>query len=379
MLGRVEVGDCRLQRSACHPRRFRVRPPAEVQPKDVVQLGRDIARLLDNASEIFLGDRDVQQRVRLDPARRIADRIVVHVERANVAERSVVDDLAEVVGVIVLRIAVTGRNPDSVLVFGPTRRLAIGTAIRNHQQERLATELEPAFQHLDDAAIRVLVQLVHEREVRSRTGTRLFRLPRHRPEKRALGQVRNIELAALASAELQIAIKLGRLAHHLDSIAEQDRRLLFRCAGRVNLGARLSVRNQPIEPDAARQGRLAVTLALLDVGPPEPPRLVRSHPPEQRTDYEHLRRMQQKRPILELTLAQPKPGLEEPERPSRRLGIEPQITPLEVIQMPPARVPDMGPSYDRPGDNRLGICSRPVSQRIRPASSASRRHGSARP
>jgi hypothetical protein len=55
-----------------------------------------------------------------------------------------------------------------VLVLFPANRIAIGAAVGNHQQQRLAAELEAALEHFHHAAVGMLVNLVAQRHVRPR-------------------------------------------------------------------------------------------------------------------------------------------------------------------------------------------------------------------
>ena len=59
-----------------------------------------------------------QQRVRLDPAAGVGQRIVAFIKRADIAERRVVDDLPEV-SRIGHRIGIARRHANAVLVFLP--------------------------------------------------------------------------------------------------------------------------------------------------------------------------------------------------------------------------------------------------------------------
>jgi hypothetical protein len=68
------------------------------------------------------------------------------------------------------------------------------------------------------------------------------------------------------------------------------------------LGAGLAVSCQAVEPYPAGEWRLAVALAFLDIGPPEPPRSVSALPAEQDPNLERLRRVQDERLALELAL-----------------------------------------------------------------------------
>jgi hypothetical protein len=82
--------------------------------------------------------------------------------------------------------------------------------------------------------------------------------------------------------------QIRRLPNHLHGITEQDHRLVAVRSRRVNLGPGLAIGGQAIKADASSERRLAVALALFDVGAAEPPRSVRPLPTEQRADLECL-------------------------------------------------------------------------------------------
>ena len=196
-----ELRQQRLERRARHPGGFGIGPHTEVQPQNPVQLPRDGLRLCHDFREVLLRDRDAQQRVRLDPATRIGQRIVALVEPADIAERRVVDDLAQErrVG---HRIRIASRHPDRVFVFLPCDRIAVRARVGDHEQQWIAAELEAALQHLDDRAIRKLVNLVRQHKIRPRARAGLTGIARHRTKEAARGQMRDVELAPGTAREL---------------------------------------------------------------------------------------------------------------------------------------------------------------------------------
>src|SRR5690606_29829964 len=193
----------------------------------------------------------------------------------------------------------------------PAHRVAVKTAVRNHEQQRLAPELEAALQDLEDLPVRHLVYLVRQDEIRSRPRARLARVARHRTEKAAGRVMRDIVFPPEATGERQALRQRRRLPDHLHGVGEQDRGLLLLRGGRIDLRARLSVRRQSLQPDPAGQGALPVALALFDIGPPEPPPPIRALPAEQRPDDEGLARMEDEGLPLELPLRQLQNRLEE--------------------------------------------------------------------
>src|SRR6185312_5097618 len=162
----------------------------------------------------------------------------------------------------------------------------------------------------------------------------------------------NVELAPVPATEFQSLRQGGRLLDHLHRIGEQNAGLiaLGRCG--VYLRASLAVRYHAVQADSARQWRLAVTLALLNVGAAESALTVRLLPAEQRADDESLRRMQLERLAVELALRQLQHSLEEPERGIRCITVKVQAALLslfQVKQVTAAGVADVRASDDPPG------------------------------
>lgn len=262
-----------------------------------------------------------------------------------------------------------GRHLDGMFMLFPTDGLPVAAAVSDHQDKRLAAKLETALQHFHHAAIGMLVNLIAKREVRTRTRAGLLRLPRDGLEERTRAEMVNIILFAFAAAEAEPLFQGGRLLDHLDGIAEQDACLRLRGAGRVYLRASFLVGNETVEADAARERRLAVALALLDVGPPKPtpPAVLRAVelPAEQGPDNERLRRVRPEGLVIELAFAELQLLFEEAQRARRLVSIEPQpslVTLFEVVEMAATGVADMGPGDDLPGDYGLGIGGCPVSR-----------------
>ena len=94
--------------------------------------------------------------------------------------------------------------------------------------------------------------------------------------------------------DLEPELALERLAHprHFLGISPDNLRLVPGRRKAVDLGARLPVSQQAVEPDAGEQRALAVASRHLDIGPPEPPVPVMALPPEHSRENEDLPRLE---------------------------------------------------------------------------------------
>ena len=345
VLGRIEVGQHRLERRPGDPGLVGVGPDAEVQPQDAVQLARHVAGLLDHVGEVLLGEDCPQERVGLGPAARVFKRVVAGIQRADVGEGAVADRLADI-GERLVRRARTGRDPHRVLVLLPADRVAVAARVGDHHQERLPAELEAPLQHVHHVARRVLMHLVAEREVRARTRAALARLAADRPEERSGAHVGDVVAPADAAAEREPLGERGGLLHHLHRVREEDHGLILLRRGGVDLGAGLAVGGHAVEAQAAGEGRLPVALALLDVGATEATRAVRPLPAHQRAQLEGLTRVEQERNALELALRELEHAL--PPAPDVLGGGQvPAQAALravhQIVQVAAAGVADVGP------------------------------------
>jgi hypothetical protein len=121
--------------------------------------------------------------------------------------------------------------------------------------------------------------------VRPRPRALLSLLARQRLEERCrpqVGQLPDRVLARLGDA----LVERRRLVDHGDGIPEQHHRLVAVGRRGIDLGPILAVCHHAVEADAGGERRLAVALALLDVGAAEPAPAVLPLPAEQRTDDE---------------------------------------------------------------------------------------------
>ncbi len=358
---RLKIGQQRLERGPGHPGGFGIGPDAEMQPQNAVQLPRNGPGLCHHLSEIFLRDGYTQQRVRLDPAAGVSERVVALVERADVAERRVVQHFAQI-GRIGQRIDVAGRDLHRVLVLFPGHRIAVGARVGDHEQQRFAAELEAAFQHLDDRAVRQLVDLVGQHEIGSRPRAGLAGIARHRPKERPRTVVRDVEFAPRTARELQPPRQCRRLADHLHRVGKENAGLFTLGGRRINLGAGFTGSGHPEQTNPTRDRRFAVAFALFDVSAAKPAAAVGAFPAEQAADDEGLARLQPERLAFELAFGKLQHLLEEPEGVVCSLEIEPDpVGALEVVEVSATGIAHVRPGNDLAGNNRASIVGRPVS------------------
>jgi len=125
-------------------------------------------------------------------------------------------------------------------------------------------------------------------------------------------------------------------------------------SNRVDLGARFVVSHHPIKADAAGERAFPVALAFLDVGTPETAGAVELKPAEEARQLKRLRRMQEERLTLELAAVKPELRFEETEHALSffdRVDQPAFMTALQVVQMPPAGVPNMWAGDELAGDD----------------------------
>ncbi len=197
----------------------------------------------------------------------------------------------------------------------------------------------------------MLVELVDQADVRTRT--RLAFISGDRPKETVRRRMVEIPDLVVAAGLLEMLLQLRRLIDHRHRVAEKDHRLIALRRGGIDLGARFAVCGQAVEPDAGEQRRLAVALALLDVGKAKASRPVGSEPAEQRADDEGLRDVELERQALELAAIEAQHARKESKRARRGLFVEPQsalVRVLEIAQMPCAGVANVRPRDDRAGD-----------------------------
>ena len=91
---------------------------------------------------------------------------------------------------LAVRFPGAGGDLYAMLMLLPAHRLAVRSAVRDHDHQRLPAELEAPLEHFDDHAVLVLVNLVTQRAARSRTALAVVRTDR--PEERAGFQISKV-------------------------------------------------------------------------------------------------------------------------------------------------------------------------------------------
>src|SRR4029077_4719553 len=112
-------------------------------------------------------------------------------------------------------------------------------------------------------------------------------LRRNRPKETAGLQVAQVPYRVTATGG-ETASEPGRLLAHRHCVAKHDHCLIAPGRRRVHFCPVLTVRNQTVEPDPGRQGRLTGTLGLLDITTTKTSGAVGPLPAKQRPNGELL-------------------------------------------------------------------------------------------
>jgi len=167
-------------------------------------------------------------------------------------------------------------------VLVPAHRCAIEAAVRDAEHERVLSALRAGADLVDDHRRLMLVEFVDDPDVNAQPVEPLV-LRGHRSERRVLGWDRE-----RGDLHVDQRLQVGRRLHHARRILVGDPRLFPGRRRGVDLGRRLAIGHQAIEPDTGRERSLPRALPALDVGVPESACPVRLVPAEDRADDERL-------------------------------------------------------------------------------------------